>query len=111
MDRSTLHTDGWKGYETLGTEFAAHRTVNRTRKQYVDYATGASTNLAENFFSQLKRSVDGPHHNVSRTHLPRYLAKFDFRYSTRELDDTRRMARLMGQTGGRRTGYKRVRGN
>lgn len=33
-----------------------------------------STNQAENFFSQLKRSIDGTHHNVSVQHLPRYLA-------------------------------------
>jgi hypothetical protein len=32
----------------------------------------------------LKRSIDGTHHHVSREHLNRYLAEFDFRYSTRK---------------------------
>jgi hypothetical protein len=29
-------------------------------------------------FSQLKRSIDGTHHHISKEHLPRYLAHFDF---------------------------------
>lgn len=37
----------------------------------------------ENYFSQLKRSIDGTHHHVSVPHLPRYLAEFDFRYTYR----------------------------
>ncbi len=67
-----------------------------------------TTNMAENFFSQLKRSLDGTHHHVSGEHLPRYLAEYDYRYSTRKLDDTARMRLLMGQTGGVRLTYKRV---
>ena len=64
-----------------------------------------TTNHAEGFFSQLKRSVDGTHHRVSVEHLPRYLAEFDFRYSTRKLSDTQRMERLVTQAGGRRLTY------
>lgn len=67
-----------------------------------------TSNQAENFFSQLKRSIDGTHHRVSVEHLPRYLAEFDYRFSTRELSDTARMRALMGRTGGRRLTYKRV---
>jgi len=67
-----------------------------------------TTNAIEGFFSQLKRSLDGTHHHVSVEHLPRYLAEFDFRYSTRKMSDTARMERLMGQVGGRRLRYKRV---
>lgn len=37
-----------------------------------------------------------------RQHLPRYLAEFDFRYSTRKMSDTNRMEQLVGQTAGRR---------
>ena len=67
-----------------------------------------TTNQAEGYFSQLKRSLDGTHHHVSVEHLPRYLAEFDYRYSTRKLSGTARMGRLMGQVGGRRLTYKRV---
>jgi hypothetical protein len=71
-------------------------TVDHGAGQYVTEKSNG-TNNAENFFSQLKRSLDGTHHHVSRTYLPNYLAEFDFRYSTREISDTQRMTRLMGQ--------------
>jgi transposase-like protein len=104
---SLLWTDSLPAYRRLGRKFVAHETVNHDEDEYVS-PTGAGTNVAENFFSQLKRSVDGTHHHVSRQHLARYLAEFDFRYSTRKLSDTARMSRLMGQVGGKRLTYKLV---
>jgi len=110
MPNTTLHTDEAKGYKTIASEFAAHETVNHAQDEYARYENGAviTSNHAESYFSQLKRSLDGTHHHVSREHLGRYLAEFDYRYSTRKLSDTARMNRLMGQVGGRRLTYKRV---
>jgi hypothetical protein len=54
----------------------------------------------------LKRSIDGTHHHVSKEHLHRYLAEFDYRYSTRKLSDSARIDRLMGRVAGRRLSYK-----
>ena len=52
-----------------------------------EYVRGdVSTNQAESYFAQLKRSLDGTHHHVSRVHLHRYVAEFDFRYTTCKLD-------------------------
>ena len=109
MAGSQLWTDEGTWYEQLGAEFIAHNTVNHSEEKYLDRKTGASTNKAENYFSQLKRSLDGTHHHVSRTHLPRYLSEFDYRYSTRFLSDSERMAEMLGRTEGRRLTYKRVR--
>jgi transposase-like protein len=109
MDDSVLWTDEYRGYTYLGRRFLTHETVNHSKGQYVN-RRGAGTNLAENFFSQFKRSLDGTHHHVSREHLPKYVTEFDFRYSTRRLSDTQRMQRLMGQTANRRLSYKRVKG-
>lgn len=58
----------------------------------------------------LKRSIDGTHHHVSREHLARYLAEFDYRWSTRKLNDTARTKRLMGQVAGRRLTYRPLTG-
>jgi transposase-like protein len=102
--RSLLYTDEHAGYLNVGHKFLRHESVSHRAGEYV--RGKASTNAAENFFSQLKRSIDGTHHHVSRTHLHRYLAEFDFRYSTREESDTARMSRLVGRTGGRRLSYK-----
>jgi hypothetical protein len=77
--------------------------VNHLAGEYV--RDGAGTNQAENYFSQLKRSIDGTHHHVSREHLDRYLAEFDFRHSTHKLSDTIRLETLMGQVAGRRLMY------
>ena len=60
----------------------------------------------EGYFSQLKRSLDGTHHHVSREHLERYLAEFDYRYTTRKLSDSQRMQRMIDQVAGRRLSYR-----
>jgi hypothetical protein len=104
LPKVTLFTDTAGQYRELTPKVVRHVMVNHTHGQYVK--RGASTNAAENYFSQLKRSIDGTFHHVSVEHLPRYLAEFDFRYSTHQLTDTQRMQRLMGQTAGRRLRYK-----
>ncbi len=103
MAGSTLWTDEGSWYNQLGREFISHATVNHSADEYVDWITGASTNKAENFFSQLKRSIDGTHHHVSKEHLPRYLAEFDFRRSTCKMSDDARMRLLARQMEGRLT--------
>jgi transposase-like protein len=101
---SALHTDQWASYGPIGKEFAKHVVVDHNRGEYVK--DGGGTNMAEGFFSQLKRSIDGTHHHVSAEHLPRYLAEFDFRYTTRKESDQQCFSRLMGQVGGKRLTYK-----
>lgn len=82
-----------------------HETVNHKREQYVN-GDGFTTNQVEAYFGQLKRSIDGTHHAVSREHLHRYLAQHDFLRSTFRMDDSDRMRILVEQTGGRRLTYK-----
>lgn len=104
MGRSVLHTDSGKQYNEVGPEFAAHERVNHQAGEYV--RDDVTTNHAEGYFSQLKRSLDGTHHRVSREHLPRYLAEFDYRYSTRKQSDAGRVDDLLARVGGRRLAYK-----
>jgi transposase-like protein len=107
MEASHLMTDEGAGYDTLGLEFGSHETVNHSAGEY---ARGSvSINKAENYFSQVKRSIDGTHHHISKEHLARYITEYDYRYSTCAMNDTQRMNHLMGQTE-RRISYKRVRG-
>jgi len=107
MGATTLVTDEAKGYKLFRGEMKGHETVVHARHQYV--RDGWTTNAAENYFSQLKRSIDGTNHHVSKEHLPRYLAEYDFRYSTRKITDTERMVMLAGRFGGRRLSYKPLR--
>jgi transposase-like protein len=103
---SILVTDEWPPYRKVGTTFEAHETVNHLADEYV--RDGWTTNHAENYFSQLKRSIDGTHHHVSRRHLDRYLAEFDYRHSTRNVSDSTRTRTLFDQVGGRRLTYRPV---
>ncbi|MGA2017220.1 MAG: transposase, partial [Opitutaceae bacterium] len=43
----------------------------------------AHTNSIEGFWSQLKRSINGTFHHVSKQHLQAYVDEFAFRYNRR----------------------------
>lgn len=110
MPNTVLHTDQLPSYKSIAGEFVAHEVVNHAQDEYARWEGSRliTTNHVEGFFSQLRRSIDGTHHHVSHEHLGRYLAEFDYRYSSRKMSDTARMSKLMGQTGGKRLTYKRV---
>ena len=92
---TVLHTDSAGAYPWARSEAAGHETVNHHVQEYV--RGDVSTNQTEGYFSQLKRSIDGTHHHVSREHLHRYLSEFDYRYTTRKLSDSPRLERMIGQ--------------
>lgn len=103
---TVLVTDSWKGYIHPGTWFSKHIRLNHSAGEYSQH--GYSTNAVECFFSQLKRSIDGTHHRVSEEHLHRYVAEHDFRYSTRRMNDTDRMVRIVEEAEHHRLTYKTV---
>ena len=103
---ATLMTDERREYTTLGRTLAAHKTVSHRAGEY---ARGdAHINTAEGYFGQLKRSIDGTHHHVSRRHLNRYLSEFDFRYNTRKMSDGERTITAVRQAKGKRLMYDKV---
>ena len=99
-----LHTDAAPVYKTLAPEFASHGSVNRSAGEYA--RDGISTNQAESFFAQFKRSLDGTHHNVSKEHLQRYASEFEFRWNTSHMTDSERVQSLVDGTQGKRLPYK-----
>jgi len=105
QERTELWTDGSAGYTPVGERMRSHQTVDHSGGQYVRPG-GMTTNMVENYFSQLKRSIDGTHHHVSKEHLNRYLAQFDFLYSLCKTTDSARMRALIGRSGARRLSYK-----
>jgi transposase-like protein len=97
-----LMTDSFKSYSGLDKEFASHETVNHAD----EYVRGhVHTNTAENFFSILKRGINGIYHHVSPAHLPRYLDEFDFRYNNRDVSDGERTRRALLGAEGKRLRY------
>ena len=103
---AVLMTDSNPGYHRAGKAFAEHHTVDHNKDEYVRGA--AHVNTAEGFFSQLKRSIDGTHHQVSHQHLDRYVSEFDYRYNTRELRDSERLALAVQKSVGKRLMYDKV---
>ena len=100
--------DGARFYRYLGREFASHQSVNHEAGEYVRGT--AHSNTVENFFSILKRGINGTFIHVSEAHLSRYLAEFDFRYNHRSglgIEDTERTNELLRNVGGKRLTYRR----
>jgi len=97
---SRIMTDDSILYTNVRDDFASHETVNHTKKEY---ARGdVTTNTVEGFFGILKRGVNGVYHHVSKKHLHRYVAEFEFRYNARKINDgDRTMAAIAGFEGKR----------
>ena len=100
-----LRTDAFRSYSKVGREYASREAVDHN----YEYVRGdAHTNTAENYFSILKRGVNGTYHHVSEAHLPRYLSEFDFRYNNRialGVDDAERTRRALSGVVGKRLTY------
>lgn len=110
--KSALMTDESNLYTRIGREFASHESVDHSRDEYAYYDKKTdhvvSINVSENFFSILKRGINGIYHSVSEAHLSRYLNEFDFRYNNRSglgIEDAERAAKAIRGGEGKRLTY------
>lgn len=97
---ATVYTDGWPGYDGLkGKEFV-HETVNHM----TEYVRGqVSTQAIENFWSCLKRTLNGTYVAVEPYHMDRYLDEQMFRFNNRiGHTDGSRFQKALAQVGGKR---------
>lgn len=102
---SVLMTDDARFYNNIGREFAGHHTTLHSNREFAKPG-GIHSNSAENFFSIFKRGLVGTYHHMSAAHMHRYLAEFDFRYSTRKISDTERTAEAVKGARGKRLMYR-----
>lgn len=109
---SALYTDALLSYEGLAGEFA-HQVVDHA-VQYVDGMV--HTNGLENFWSLLKRGINGTYVSVEPFHLFRYLDEQAFRYNNRKdesgepLKDADRFDLAVRQIVGKRLTWDRLTG-
>lgn len=84
---STMVTDGFKSYNELDKDYN-HIVINHANDEWVkgEY----HTNTIEGYWAILKRGIYGIYHHVSREHIWRYLAEFEFRYNTRKSKEPER---------------------
>jgi transposase-like protein len=111
IDTATIVTDELPVCRGIGKHFdGGHEAINHGRKQYarVNRKTGLSinTNSAESFFCLIKRGHYGVYHQMSKKHLHRYCAEYDFRWNHRKISDSARTEAALQQIGGKRLMYE-----
>lgn len=107
---SALYSDALKSYEGLSAEYM-HEMVDHAQ-EYV--RENVHTNGMENFWSLLKRGINGTYVSVEPFHLFRYVDEQAFRFNTRvdedgeKVPDGTRFVMAMRQTVGRRLTYQQL---
>lgn len=99
---STVMTDEYSGYKDL-KHIYTHNTVNHGAKEYVNQM--AHTNGIENFWSHLKRGIDGIYHWVSKDHLQAYVDEFTLRFNTRDFNTQGRFDFILAAVSNKRLTY------
>ena len=100
-NKARIMTDEHPSYRGLGKEFAGgHDVVRHHVREYV--RGDIYTNTAESSFALIKRGLMGIYHAVSKKHLPRYLAEFDFRWNVRKMNDGERTDLIVASAAGKR---------
>ncbi|VFU08477.1 IS1595 family transposase [Methylocella tundrae] len=111
---TAVMTDSASWYKFLNKDgdYASHDTVRHEDKEYGRYEGEKviTTNTVEGFYSIFKRGMKGVYQHCGERHLHRYLAEFDFRYSTRAalgINDVERAEILAKGIVGKRLTYRR----
>jgi transposase-like protein len=104
---STIYTDENPSYNGLDGLAFSHATVNHAER-YVDGQV--HTNSIENFWSLVKRSLNGTYVSVEPFHLFRYLDERVFAFNLRDGTDFGRFSAVLRAVSGRRLTYAEVTG-
>jgi hypothetical protein len=101
---TALYTDALHSYDGLAQEYA-HQVIDHAEK-YVDGKV--HTNGLENFWSLLKRGINGTYVSVEPFYLFRYLDEQVFRFNHRKLTDSERFSLAVSGIIGKRMLYKEL---
>ena len=103
---TALYSDDLPSYQGLQRDYA-HQTVNHA----IRYVEGrVHTNGMENFWSLLKRALNGTYVSVEPFHLHRYLDEQAYRYNERKGKDWDRFYRAISRIFGKRLTCDELRG-
>jgi len=103
---SSLYTDALKSYTGLDVVFS-HETIDHAER-YVDGRV--HTNTIENFWSLVKRGLNGTYVSVEPFHLFRHLDERVFTFNERDRTDYGRFEAVLGTVSGRRLTYAEATG-
>lgn len=79
---SIIHTDELASYKSIPALGFEHHTVSHLSGRYVG-PTGGHVQGIENFWGQLKRSINGTYIHVSPKHLWKYAKEAEYRFNRR----------------------------
>lgn len=97
-----VYTDALPSYNALATNYV-HEAIDHAEC----YVRGAvHTNGMENFWSCLKRSINGTYVSVDAPHLQRYVDEQAFRFNERKMNDGQRFNIVLPGVIGKRLTYK-----
>lgn len=100
----------WYKYLNKDGQFSSHDTVDHSKEEYVRYGERLMhTNTVEGYYSVFKRGMKGVYQHCAEKHLHRYVAEFDFRYSTRVavgINDVERADKALKGIVGKRLTYE-----
>ena len=80
-EKTKVMTDEYSSYNKVSSLDYVHDYVSHSKKEYV--RGEVHTNTVEGFWSQLKRSINGTYHSVSKKYLQFYVDEFAYRYNLR----------------------------
>ncbi len=105
--KAALFSDSLKSYEGLAEEYA-HQVIDHA----IAYVDGnVHTNGCENFWSLLKRGINGTYVSVEPYHLFRYVDEQAFRFNFRkDMNDAERFSLAVSQITGKRLTWNQVTG-
>jgi len=102
---ASVYTDDLKSYEGLATHYE-HQVINHAMT-YVNERV--HTNGLENFWSLLKRGLNGTYVSVEPFHLFRYIDEQAFRYNNRkDMNDGDRFSEVITGIVGKRLTYEQL---
>jgi transposase-like protein len=103
---SSVYTDALSSYRKLDNEYI-HNVIDHAEK----YVQGdVHTNGLENFWSLLKRTINGTYVSIEPFHLFRYLDEQALRFNNREMTDGQRFTEVAGSVFGKPMTYSELTG-
>lgn len=88
---ATVHADEASHWDNLHARFATKR-INHSEAYSKD---GACTNMAESFFSRLRRAETGTHHHISGKYLSAYATEMAWREDVRRVSNGGQFAQVV----------------
>lgn len=88
---ATIHADEASHWDALHARFATKR-INHSEAYSLD---GACTNMAESYFSRLRRAEFGTHHHIAGDYLSAYAAEMAWREDNRRISNGAQFAKVV----------------